>query len=128
MVGVQSLSTTLSIALVVCTGVLVGTLSITTGNELIDDARKQGNVSLDNAIESADKDIRKVVGNYLTAVTVGAEAKIVESFVQAEHILETGANLVSSVTPEEATGYAEDNTFVNVIMRNHLHSNLSRDS
>eukprot|EP01063_Lacrimia_lanifica_P004492 TRINITY_DN1251_c0_g1_i1.p1 TRINITY_DN1251_c0_g1~~TRINITY_DN1251_c0_g1_i1.p1 ORF type:complete len:918 (+),score=272.81 TRINITY_DN1251_c0_g1_i1:74-2827(+) len=124
MVGVQSLSIGLSIALVVVTGCLVGSLSMTTGNQLLDDARATGARSLSSSLSSSDADIKMVAGRYLTSVTNGLSAKITGIFDRADALLEGASNLIQSQEPDRALGVFPDNDFLDNVLRGYMRASV----
>eukprot|EP00756_Hemistasia_phaeocysticola_P034634 Hpha_TRINITY_DN16533_c1_g5::TRINITY_DN16533_c1_g5_i2::g.132526::m.132526 len=125
MVGVQSLSIALSVALVASTGIIVGVLSITSGNELINDARTTGDQGVSTCLTSGDRDLRIVANRYFQRVTGSVEDRMKELFGTATFILETGARMGRSVPPDWMTGRgARGGTFLDEAVRQFMFQSL----
>eukprot|EP01063_Lacrimia_lanifica_P004494 TRINITY_DN1251_c0_g4_i1.p1 TRINITY_DN1251_c0_g4~~TRINITY_DN1251_c0_g4_i1.p1 ORF type:complete len:963 (+),score=241.95 TRINITY_DN1251_c0_g4_i1:62-2950(+) len=101
MAGVRAVVSGLCIALVVCTGVLVGTLSITTGQTIAHDARRSGDEGVSATLESSQKDMKLMAARYLNSVTHGVERAIGNEFDSAAVALRVMANVAAAAAPEQ---------------------------
>ena len=76
LVGVQSLTILLAITLVICTGVIIGSITISTGTDLTQKARETGDAGVATCLESGDRDIKVVAARLLKSVVLGVAVSI----------------------------------------------------
>ena len=120
-VGIQNLTIALSVILVISTGALIGVLTITTGNDLLNKARRQGDEGLATCLLSGENDIRMVAARYLKSVVGEVDGKIKNFLdVPTNALLET-AEFLKVQDPDLVTSP----TFVDKVMRTFMRTRLN---
>eukprot|EP01060_Flectonema_neradi_P008214 TRINITY_DN15877_c0_g1_i1.p1 TRINITY_DN15877_c0_g1~~TRINITY_DN15877_c0_g1_i1.p1 ORF type:complete len:854 (+),score=167.95 TRINITY_DN15877_c0_g1_i1:58-2619(+) len=113
MVGVRSLSISLSIALVVSVGCLIGSLTITNGNEATDDARSTGDRAVNDALEAGQE-------NTLTIANMLLDSKLTEVATSIESFLSTsakGADEIIKMVKAQDPDIVTNPTYIDTVMR-----------
>ena len=88
--GVRSLSILLSIVLVVCVGVLVGSLTILNGNADTDSARETGDRAVSDALDAGEE-------NTLTMANMLLDSKLTEASNNIEFFLSTSSEAADEI-------------------------------
>ena len=104
--GIQSLTLALSCLLIICTGTLIGSITITTWNDLLRKARDNGDEGVSQCLNSGELDIKAMSGRFLHAV-VGRVAVGFDAFFEApERPIHVLNEFVQSYHPNVSTSPA----------------------
>ena len=104
--GIQSLTLALSCLLIICTGTLIGSITITTWNDLLRKARDNGDEGVSQCLNSGELDIKAMSGRFLHAVLEGVESAIDKYFEVPEMSLRVGGGYVEMHHPNVSTSPA----------------------
>eukprot|EP00755_Sulcionema_specki_P004983 Sspe_Gene.31497::Locus_15534_Transcript_1_1_Confidence_1.000_Length_2963::g.31497::m.31497 len=85
LVGIESLSMALSVTLVLSTGVIVGYMSISTGNKATDDTREVGDKGVADLFKSGEQNIEHVTAALLDEITNGVRSSFT-SFLDIPYV------------------------------------------
>ena len=122
MVGIQSLTIALCVTLIVCTAVLVGSITMTTSNEQIDKCwdvsdrllemtRATGDEGVTNCLDSGLTDLQQLAAQYLRTTLDGVSAQL-ENFLNApERVLDDLTALAQNQHPDvvSSPGWIDNN-------------------
>ena len=116
LLGVQSLTVALSLALIVCTGAIIGGIAISTGLDVVDKARRNGDDGVATCLLSSDTDIKSMASKYMAGVMLGTSLRI-ESFLdEPAHAIARVARFAQVQHPNVSTSP----TFISGAMREML--------
>ena len=104
--GIQSLTLALSCLLIICTGTLIGSITITTWNDLLRKARDNGDEGVSQCLNSGELDIKAMSGRFLHAVLEGVESAIDKYFEVPEMSLRVVGGYVEMHHPNVSTSPA----------------------
>eukprot|EP00754_Rhynchopus_humris_P049417 Rhum_TRINITY_DN8388_c0_g1::Rhum_TRINITY_DN8388_c0_g1_i1::g.27615::m.27615 len=114
MAGIQSLTIALCIVLVLSTGVLIGSISLTTsvrltdkawrvGDTLVSNARETGNQGVNECLSSSLTDVQRLAGQYLNRVLHSVKSDVVTFLNTPERALLDMVELAKIEDPDVTT-------------------------
>ena len=121
MAGIQSLTILLSVALVISTGVIIGTLSITTGNKATDDIKETGDRGISECFRSSESTVATVSNIVLDATLEDVSSRCLALISAQERILESTATFLKGKDPD----VLQTRNFKNEVLSPFLYSQLS---
>ena len=118
MVGIQSLTVLMAATLVISTGVIIGSISITTSNDLLSSERNISDESVQNCLSSGSRDITSMTARFLHA-TVNGVGKSIDTHLDGPvNAMNSIAHFARSRHPNTTT----DPHFIDTVMRGLLYS------
>ena len=119
--SIQSLAIILSVSLILCTGVLIGAITITTANDVINLSRRSGEQGLQKCLDSGERDLRLIASRYLKEVVIRTGFEVEQFLNVPENALRDFVALASAHHPDVATSPH----FINTTMREMLRTRVS---
>eukprot|EP01060_Flectonema_neradi_P006855 TRINITY_DN1471_c0_g2_i1.p1 TRINITY_DN1471_c0_g2~~TRINITY_DN1471_c0_g2_i1.p1 ORF type:complete len:860 (+),score=145.49 TRINITY_DN1471_c0_g2_i1:98-2677(+) len=111
--GIQNLMLALSVSLIIATGLVLGGVSISTGNNVVEDAREAGDNGFEQCMVSGGDNIRKVTSNMISAVLEGLRGDLIRDLLQTAYVLQEMVQYIKLFHPDQST----DPEFLDVILR-----------
>ena len=102
-VGIQSLTLLLCVVLILSTGAIIGTFTLTTWDDLLDKARQTGDDGFELCLQSGHADIELVSAQYLSSVLKSVDTAVKEYLQRPEQALLAMAKMGQSFHPNVST-------------------------
>ena len=99
--GVQSLTLALAVSMIFATGLILGGMSISTGNKSTDDARATGDRGISQCMESGGTNVRSVTAQLLLSVLMDFRTRAYGSIAGPSIISRDLVNYISQFHPDE---------------------------
>ena len=118
--GVQAMVILLSVALVICTGAVIGGITISAGYDLLDKARATGDDGVASCLLSGEEDLHNVANRYLKATSLGVTEKVGQYLDVPERALRELAQMVEAQHPDTANSA----DFIDTLVRSAIRSRI----
>eukprot|EP00754_Rhynchopus_humris_P037808 Rhum_TRINITY_DN2036_c0_g1::Rhum_TRINITY_DN2036_c0_g1_i1::g.5444::m.5444 len=117
LLSIRATLMSLSILLVVATGVIIGAIAITSGDKSVDNARQTGDEGVAMCLSSGDSDIKLMAGRYLSSVLKNVQVEVDRFFDIPEQILQGWRADLDVIHPNVSTSPEYINTVMRLRMR-----------
>ena len=117
LLSIRATLMSLSILLVVATGVIVGAIAITSGNKSVNNARQTGDEGVAMCLSSGDSDIKLMAGRYLSSVLKNVQVEVDRFLDIPEQILQGWRADLDVIHPNVSTSPQYINTVMRLRMR-----------
>eukprot|EP01061_Rhynchopus_euleeides_P045273 TRINITY_DN8060_c2_g1_i2.p1 TRINITY_DN8060_c2_g1~~TRINITY_DN8060_c2_g1_i2.p1 ORF type:complete len:870 (+),score=346.17 TRINITY_DN8060_c2_g1_i2:286-2895(+) len=101
--GIQSLTVLMSVLTIVFTGALIGSISVTTSNDVLKKTRDEGDQYVQTCLSSGQSDVRNMSALYLNSVLERVEASVSEWLEGPERAIKTMVRYANARHPNEST-------------------------
>ena len=98
--GVQSLTLALAVSMIFATGLILGGMSISTGNKSTDDARATGDRGISQCMESGGTNVREVTAKLVLSVLTDSKTKLTAMLASPTLVAEDMVRLLAQYHPD----------------------------
>ena len=103
----------LNVVLVLTTSAIIGSITITTGDTLLEDARNTGDENVARSLDASDVDIRMLSGRYLSRVLDGVGKEIRQFLDVPQIVMQQMSEFILMHDPDTIT----DPDWIDTILR-----------
>ena len=103
----------LSVSLIIATGLVLGGVSISTGNTIAENARQTGDDGFEQCMKTSSVNVRRVTASMVSAVLEGLRGELIRELLQASAVLQEMVAYIQLFDPDTSS----DPEFLDVILR-----------
>eukprot|EP01060_Flectonema_neradi_P033096 TRINITY_DN5448_c0_g1_i1.p1 TRINITY_DN5448_c0_g1~~TRINITY_DN5448_c0_g1_i1.p1 ORF type:complete len:889 (+),score=120.37 TRINITY_DN5448_c0_g1_i1:42-2669(+) len=116
LLGIQTLTLALAISMIFATGMILGGISITTGNKSTDDARATGDKSFAQCMDSGAVNIKAITGELLLSVLTDFKGKLLTAVTVPGDLIEWLGRFGDLIHPDTLGDPVFLDTFVRSVL------------